>query len=622
MTVLLSLAFLLTIFYPLSLRGTTKSQEYLLRELESIKNVFELKYAPLLFRNSSLLWNLEKEVQAARNEVLENPQLPPREARRILKKFFRRVGDFHVDIYFHSSEASLLPFKISGAEGRYFVSVINPKASNYQTIPVNIGDEILRFDGKSIADAVRDFQIVEMYDTHDRTEPGLAEAFFTQRQGMHAHRMPRGEVEIEVFHRTTGKRQTYLARWEYHPELISYPEPMVPKSLRSGTKIGEHPYYMIEMGSPLFAAQELLERKYPSLAEEFPDNDNGLYASSSFRPLGSMATEFGAAIEGASQVQIVHRGNSKFFKTYVYKTPEGRKIGYIRFPHFWCNHVEALDLLSIISSFQTNTEALVIDQTTNPGGWFYFMFCVASLLTDKPLQTHLHHQTISHGDAAYAAKTLRELREIKNSADAKKKMGLTIQGLNVDFEMVKENIKHYEFILDQWNQGKYLTAPAPLMGMAEIRPHPKVRYTKPIAMLVNSLSISCADFLPAMLQDNKRAIIVGTRTAGAGGIVHRFCPVSRFGISSYTTTGSYAWRPDGSPLEKNGVAPDVEYIVTAEDMTNGFQGLFQAVHEALEPLLGPKDPGSVSEREQPQPQPQPQRQRPRRKRDRTPAQPS
>ncbi len=52
-------------------------------------------------------------------------------------------------------------------------------------------------------------------------------------------------------------------------------------------------------------------------------------------------------------------------------------------------------------------------------------------------------------------------------------------------------------------------------------------------MLINEMDMSCADFMPAILQDNKRATLFGSRTAGAGGHVLSFNFPNIHGIADF-----------------------------------------------------------------------------------------
>src|SRR5262249_51204751 len=54
--------------------------------------------------------------------------------------------------------------------------------------------------------------------------------------------------------------------------------------------------------------------------------------------------------------------------------------------------------------------------------------------------------------------------------------------------------------------------------MFDNAPGPVV-YTKPIIVLIDEFSISAADIFPSMIQDNGRALLVGTRSSGGGGSV-------------------------------------------------------------------------------------------------------
>lgn len=77
-----------------------------------------------------------------------------------------------------------------------------------------------------------------------------------------------------------------------------------------------------------------------------------------------------------------------------------------------------------------------------------------------------------------------------------------------------------------------------------------------IALQVNEMCASMCDIFSAILQDNNAAIIVGTRTLGAGGNVvgYNQSPNAHFDVRQ---TESLMLRKDGSYIENNGIAPDV-----------------------------------------------------------------
>ncbi len=108
-------------------------------------------------------------------------------------------------------------------------------------------------------------------------------------------------------------------------------------------------------------------------------------------------------------------------------------------------------------------------------------------------------------------------------------------------------------------------------------------------MLTNALDFSGGDFFPAIMQDNRRATILGVRTAGAGGIVKSF-PIGQFGVGEVGATSSLAQRPNGRPIENLGVTPDIPYELTARDLRTGFAEYRYAILKALHDLLDPFDP--------------------------------
>jgi carboxyl-terminal processing protease len=76
----------------------------------------------------------------------------------------------------------------------------------------------------------------------------------------------------------------------------------------------------------------------------------------------------------------------------------------------------------------------------------------------------------------------------------------------------------------------------------------------PIIILVNHSTASSAEILTAALQENKRAIVLGTRTYGKATVWREF------GLSSYGAirlTTEFAYGPSGRSWQRNGIIPDI-----------------------------------------------------------------
>jgi C-terminal processing protease CtpA/Prc len=166
-----------------------------------------------------------------------------------------------------------------------------------------------------------------------------------------------------------------------------------------------------------------------------------------------------------------------------------------------------------------------------------------------------------------------------------------IKTFNLPFTLAQSQLmlNYYTFIVSEWTEGRSFTKKYPLLGYEKIPVDTtKTPYTKPILVLVNSLDFSCADILPAVFQDNKRAKIMGTRTAGAGGSINTVKFPNRFGIDYFTYTTSIAERLNKQPIENLGVTPDIEYKLKVEDYQNNFKNYASAINAAIEKLVQEK----------------------------------
>ena len=84
----------------------------------------------------------------------------------------------------------------------------------------------------------------------------------------------------------------------------------------------------------------------------------------------------------------------------------------------------------------------------------------------------------------------------------------------------------------------------------------------PIIVLINGGSASAAEIVAGALQDNKRAIILGTRTFGKGS-VQSILPLSD-GSGLRLTTARY-YTPSGKSIQSSGITPDIEIPFVAPE---------------------------------------------------------
>ena len=84
----------------------------------------------------------------------------------------------------------------------------------------------------------------------------------------------------------------------------------------------------------------------------------------------------------------------------------------------------------------------------------------------------------------------------------------------------------------------------------------------PIIVLVNGGSASAAEIVAGALQDNKKAIILGTRTFGKGS-VQSILPLSD-GSGLRLTTARY-YTPSGKSIQSSGITPDIEVPFVAAE---------------------------------------------------------
>lgn len=99
-------------------------------------------------------------------------------------------------------------------------------------------------------------------------------------------------------------------------------------------------------------------------------------------------------------------------------------------------------------------------------------------------------------------------------------------------------------------------------GVAEVqRANDRALTDKPLVVLVDGGSASASEILSGALQDNDRAVLVGTQTFGKG-LVQSVRPIG--GGSGLAVTIAKYLTPNGRDINEEGIPPDVDETLTEE----------------------------------------------------------
>lgn len=536
---------------PLTSLAFSPNTQELAQELKDnltfIKNVYQTQYAPASWKEKYLDWSLDQEYTKAIQTAQSHPQLSLLETRKILKNFIYSMKDYHVSISFESTEKATLPLTVKGANQKLFIVDIDRTKLPEDSFPFHAGDELVTFGEQTAEAAVASIQ-AERISNVDATDRGLAEQILTRRSAARGYAVPQGPITLGIRPKGTDKTRTVQLIWDYYPEKIQ----------------GHH----------LKTTASRLASRLPVMSAdvELGESSYDLGARKSFiPPLGT---------------KIMETSQDNPFHAYIFKTEDRKLIGYVRIPSYTPeNSLAAVDAFSkIIAQFEVATDALIIDQVNNPGGSVFYLYALVSMLSPEPLITPRHEMTITQADVGSALRFLDAMKEIRNDETAKKILGETLDGFPVNYQVAGFMKNYLQFLIDEWNVGRKITRPYWIEGVDHINPNP-VHYSKPILLLTNALDFSGGDFFPAILQDNHRATILGTRTSGAGGYVNDVAYPNRLGIARFRVTGSIAKRVNDNPIENLGVQPDIQYSLSETDLTQNYSEYVKAIRTAVNSLV-------------------------------------
>ena len=190
-------------------------------DLDIIRNFFDVGYAPKEWKNTYCGWELDHEIQQAKDRIQNCNGITVKKYQEIVSSFFHSTKDYHVTALFYSTETASLPFTVIPAEGKYYISHIEESKLNSLVYPMNVGDELVFFDDKPVTDAIDELMQSITRQANEATDRTFASYFLTHRLGRLGHKAPKGSLMIGVKSPFSSAVKKMQLMWTHQPEKIS-----------------------------------------------------------------------------------------------------------------------------------------------------------------------------------------------------------------------------------------------------------------------------------------------------------------------------------------------------------------------------------------------------------------
>ena len=438
----------------------------------------------------------------------------------LVLRFNAEFHDSHFGLRIPSKKRATLGFATDLVSGHVLISDVDPKTLPEAQFKIHRGDEVLTFDGQPVLGVINDLSLRRgMGYAHSALRIGTMA--LGSRSGTN-FAIPSGTAKVVVKALGTGEIRTLELPWIVTGKDFDFS--MESLGLFDNQGFSYNQLSIKDLFTDILGPQ--IERSYMCSG-----------TSRIERPAGAIVI---------SETPVV---------AYYYPTAKGN-IGYLRIPHYMPlvgTDATAEDQTFamyeyLIGELQKNTVGLIIDQDHNCGGSVGLLHRILSLFIETPVQTTQFRLAASKENI------------LSTSAEIE-----AMNPLSLVYVQAQDVLTRLE---QSWNAGEFLTSKISFEKGDLAYPNP-TRYTKPVVMLIDELSGSGGDAFPSLMGGYKRAVLLGTRTMGAGGHVTEGSPLN-FSQMKINMTRSLFYRPDGVEVENNGAVPSIPYEITPEDFNQHY----------------------------------------------------
>ena len=463
----------------------------------------------------------------------------------ILLKYVASLHDTHTSFAMPSSFVADLGFSVDIYDGRVEIESINRTRLPLAQYPFEIGDTLVSVDGGRSEKWIEYFSQFRKQGSPVATYRSSADFLTRRPQSAIPRVIDLPDEAIVVIERASGQEETYVIPWEKTGVPLRWIGPVsspkssgATRSLAASESESLPPYY-----------DAWLELTNFRLTPDDPlltyDTDSGGSEPSLRRHvlgLGARNPVFRAGMP-ANFVQRLGQTASQFHFSGTYEAG-GFRIGFLRLPNFSHPASAIAELRAEIAFFEQNTDALVVDVMRNTGGGCQ-MLTAASYLIPYPF--------FFFGE------------EVRVTIDRINIVAAQLESARLAGDIALVEI--YTAVLDElqraYRENRPRTNPVPACSPYMHGNMPAtdaqgntLSYSKPLILLVDDFTISAGDIFAAMLQDNRRGALVGTRTNGAGGSISTW-PAGIYSESIASNTNTLVTRI--APVDIEGY-PRTHYV--------------------------------------------------------------
>jgi len=491
------------------------------------------------------------------------PVLSKLEFQQVLIAMAAEFHDGHLNISRLSNDFWTLGLKAAAIGNGLYVSgyeegIFDKDATS---MAVNIGDEIVSLNGVSVQELAK-INLLYVQTGSQQTALGVALESTVNARGWNSMPKTVGASVNVIFRKADGRTYDGIFRW----------------SNREVTNEERH------MFSLLHPEIEVKNRNVFAFGGRGTPSHflEGMKAldSASIIDLGKLYNHE-LMDEKSHSPNPVHR-----LKVFLIRH-KGKNIGVFRFPGYdgKAQENELLWLREMVRRLEAQADVLIIDHLLNSGGSDYYSSQLLSLFADQPMQglranVRLSEAyTVGGSDPADRFKTGYVETKIDHEQARRWKTLLDsgvsqVENVGVhDSQTITRDDRHHGIII-----GK-----------------PGRIFSKPIILLNDQRSASNGDMVPAVFQYNKRALIIGEKSAGLGGCVFRELPSVTPAEVCLRVTFREMLLPDGSIIENVGVIPDVARPILPADLQERFSTYSKQILNAAVALSQGRSLGEIQE---------------------------